>query len=119
MSLKLDPEMDSDHASARRRTLDCMWTTESPRRFGPSGTGGYDGEWWKWPLVSGARRTFIVVKIPAHVRVQADDLPTRTQLAVETNGMSEVQLHLEANVPPRVIELSTANPTPRITRLAA
>jgi hypothetical protein len=94
-----------------------MWTINDEPEHYPDGqgTGGYDGDWWKWWLHRGDDRTFTVVKASRHVLMRAGLLSERTRLAAETRGRSEVERHLADGVPPRVIELSTGGGEPRVT----
>jgi hypothetical protein len=94
-----------------------MWTIDGePEHFSNGqGTGGYDGDWWKWWLRRGEDRTFMVVKASSHVVLQAGVLTERTRTALETRGRSEVERHLVQHVLPRVVELSANGREPEVT----
>jgi hypothetical protein len=87
-----------------------MWTINDEPEHYPDGqgTGGYDGDWWKWWLHRGDDRIFTVVKASRHVLMRAGLLSERTRLAAETRGRSEVERHLADGVPPRVIDCPRA-----------
>lgn len=83
-----------------------MWTITGESET-PS-PAGYDGTWYRWNLARDDKRSFTVVKIVRHAEMGAGDKMTaRSIAAVETHGRSEVERHLAADVPPRVIEVGT------------
>lgn len=94
-----------------------MWTIDGEPEHFPDGrgTGGYDGDWWKWWLRSGETRVFTVVKSSRHVLMRAGPLTDRTRVAAETRGRSEVERHLLDDLPPRGIELRTGGREPLLT----
>jgi hypothetical protein len=73
-------------------------------------TDGYDGTWYKWLLERDGQHSFTVVKITRHARLNAADvMPPRATAAADTDGRSEVERHLTAARPPRVIEVGTSS----------
>lgn len=94
-----------------------MWTVdEHPEHFAAGhGTGGYDGDWFRWQLADGRQQTFTVVKAPRHVLMRAGDLTARTVRAAQTCGRSEIERYMADDVPPRVIELRTGGREPLVT----
>ena len=94
-----------------------MWVIEGNPDTDHLPPGGYDGTWHKYWLVSAGRRTFTIVKISRHAEMKASNsMTTRSLEAVDSDGRSEVERHLEDRVPPRAIEVGTiSNPvvTPR------
>ncbi len=85
-----------------------MWTIIGEPETDPFPAGGYDGTWHRWNLVREDERLFTVVKVDRHAEMFAGDKMTRRSVAaVKTNGRSEVERHLGADVPPRVIEVGT------------
>lgn len=91
-----------------------MWTIEGEPEYIGSGTGGYDGEWWKWWLCRGDDRTSTLVKVGCHVLLDANVCFEETREAGRTRGRSEVERYLADDIPPREIELFT-NSRPRVT----
>jgi hypothetical protein len=70
--------------------------------------GGYDGIWHKWLVGRDGEESFTVVKVTHHAHLKGNDAMTRRAVtAVMTDGRSEVERHLGAEVPPRVIEVGT------------
>lgn len=94
-----------------------MWKIEGARESTMEPAGGYDGTWHKWWLSGGEIRCFTVVKISRHAEIAACDnrLSERTLHAVRTHGRSEVERHLDAELPPRAIELASVG-EPMITQ---
>jgi hypothetical protein len=62
----------------------------------------FDGEYHRWNLEQGAERSFVLVKISEHARMKVGEYITERSIeAVDTQGRSEVERHLNDAVPPR------------------
>jgi hypothetical protein len=84
-----------------------VWSTKAQPETDTMPAGGYDGTWHKWWLTRGEARSFIMVKIGSHAELRPESMTPRSLAAVDTLGRSEIERHLSAEVPPRVIEIRT------------
>jgi hypothetical protein len=89
-----------------------MWTITGVEHPRPD----FDGEYHRWNLERGEKRTFVLVKVHAHAQMKVGEHMTdRSNEAVDTQGRSEVERHLADALPPRVIEVASML-EPRLTR---
>jgi hypothetical protein len=92
-------------------TLRVMWTITGVKQLPASG----DADVHRWNLKRGDEDCFTDVKITGNALLKLDGMTERSLKAVDCNGRSEVERHLDDDAPPLVIEVGTEG-DPRVTR---
>ena len=96
-------------SSAVQIIMSCMWAIVGQPETDVHPAGGYDGTWHRWWLERDEERWFVMVKVTRHAEMGfSDRMTTRSRVAVETHGRSEVLRYLEREaLPPRIIEVTS------------